>query len=388
MTSIKVGAGLSTDINAAGAVEEAAADASATMDGEAPNLVVALISQDHAEFAEEIAHSLGERFPAASVIGCTSEGVIGGSRELEQGPAVSVFTAFLPDTQVIPFGLRFFESGDAEYEYRGWPDNLSPDAALVMLCDRFSFPAAHLLGVLNDERPGTVVLGGLAGGGSEAGDTRLFFGNRVFTDGAVAVAVSGRVRVRTLVSQGCRPIGDPVTVTRADRNIIFELGGKRPMDVLSKIFSRADPRDRELMKEGMQIGKVVDEYKEELGRGDFLIRAVVGGDSEAGVIAVGDVVNVGETVQFHVRDPKTADEDLSAMLGELDARPAGALLFTCNGRGTNMFSEPDHDAWAITSTLEIPVAGMFCAGELGPVGGRNFMHAQTASIALFVDSGA
>ena len=388
MTSIKVGAGLSTDINAAGAVEEAAADASATMDGESPNLVVALISQDHAEFAEEIAHSLGERFPAASVIGCTSEGVIGGSRELEQGPAVSVFTAFLPDTQVIPFGLRFFESGDAEYEYQGWPDGLSPDATLLMLCDRFSFPAAHLLGVLNDERPGTVVLGGLAGGGSRAGDTRLFFGNRVFTDGAVAVAVSGRVRVRTLVSQGCRPIGDPVTVTRADRNIIFELGGKRPIDVLSKIFSRSDPRDRALMQEGLQIGKVVDEYKDELGRGDFLIRAVVGGDSESGVLAVGDVVNIGETIQFHVRDPKTADEDLSAMLDAVDVRPGGALLFTCNGRGTNMFGEPDHDAWAITTALGVPVAGMFCAGELGPVGGRNFMHGQTASIALFVDSGA
>lgn len=358
------------------------------MAGEVPNFVVALISFDHVDFAEEIAGFLGDRFPGGGVIGCTTAGVISGSRELEQGPAVSVFTAFLPDTQVVPFGLRFFESGDAEYEYHGWPDNLSPDATLLMLCDRFSFPAAHLLGVLNNERPGTVVLGGLADGGSRPGDTRLFFGNRVFTDGAVAVAVSGRVRVRTLVSQGCRPIGDPVTVTRADRNIIFELGGKRPMDVVAKIFSNSDLPDRELMKEGLQIGKVVDEYKDQLGRGDFLIRAVRGGDSESGVLAVDDVVSVGETVQFHVRDPKTADEDLSAMLGALDAHPAGALLFTCNGRGTNMFSEPDHDAWAITSTLGIPVAGMFCAGELGPVGGRNFMHAQTASIALFVDSGA
>jgi len=384
---VRVGAGLSTDVNAARAAGEAANLAALEMEGEAPNLVVCLISDDHRDSAEDVAAFLGERFPSAAVIGCTSEGIIGGSEELEHGPAVSIFTAFLPDTHVTPFGLQFFETGDGEHEYRGWA-TVPPDASLIMLCDRFSFPAGHLLAELNDTRPGTIVIGGIAAGGNEPGDTRLFYGGRVFTSGAVAVAISGRVRVQTLVSQGCRPIGEAATITRADRNIIFELAGKRPVDRLSEIWHHADPHDRMLMQTGLQIGKVVDEYKTDLERGDFLIRPVMGGDSESGVVAVGDVVEVGETIQFHVRDPAAADEDLRIALEGVHGHPSGALLFTCNGRGTNLFDEPNHDAAMVAKTLGVPLAGMFCAGELGPVGGKNFMHGQTASIALFVDTAA
>lgn len=358
------------------------------MHGEMPNLVLAMISDAHAVFAEDIATFLGERFPGAAVIGCTASGVVGGAREMEGGPAVSIMTAFLPETSIQPFGLRFFETGDGEHEYRGWPDMIPPDATLLLLCDRFSFPAVHFLSELNETRPGQLVVGGIATGGNKPGETRLFYEGRMFTEGAVAVALSGRVRVRTVVSQGCRPVGSPVTITRADRNTIFELAGKRPIDILGEVWRQADPRDRALLQQGPQIGRLVDEYKDDPGPGDFLIRPVMGGDSESGVIAVGDMVEVGETIQFHVRDPKAADEDLDRHLEQIGVRPEAAVLFTCNGRGTNMFDEPDHDASAISRILGIPLVGMFCSGELGPVGGRNFMHGQTASVAVFYDSGA
>ncbi|HEX9775957.1 MAG TPA: FIST N-terminal domain-containing protein [Actinomycetota bacterium] len=386
MANTRVGAGLSTDIEASRAVAEAANEAAAGLAGEMPNLVVAMISSDHKEFADEVAAMLGERFPGAAVIGCTTDGVIANGRELESGPAISLLCAFLPDTLVTPFGLRFFDAADGEHEYRGWPDNVSPDASLILLCDRFSFPAAHLLAELNETRPGTIVIGGIVSGGSSPGDTRLFFGDRFFDDGAVAIAISGRVRVKTMVSQGCRAVGKPLTITRADRNVIFEIAGQRPIDALRDIWTAADPRDRMLMQDGLQLGRVVDEYIDEPGHGDFLIRPVMGGDSESGVIAVGDVFEVGETVQFHVRDPAAADEDLRRCIDAIGDRPSGAVLFTCNGRGTNLFSEPDHDAAALQDGLGVPLVGMFCAGELGPVGGRNFMHGQTASVALFVDS--
>jgi small ligand-binding sensory domain FIST len=288
----------------------------------------------------------------------------------------------------MPFGLQFFETGDGEHEYRGWPDALSPDAQLITLVDRFSFPAVHLLSELNETRPGTLVIGGIADGGSRPGDTRLFYGGKVFETGAVAVAISGRVRVHTMVSQGCRPIGDAVTITRADRNVIFEVAGKRPIDLLSEMWNKASPRDRSLMQSGLQIGRVVNEYNDDPERGEFLIRPVVGGDSGSGVLAVGDIFEVGETVRFHVRDPEAAHEDLLRMIEDLKVRPSGALLFTCNGRGTNLFTEPNHDAALLFKGLGVPLAGMFCAGELGPVGGKNFMHGQTASVALFVDTAA
>lgn len=379
------GAGVSTDIDALGAVAEAATRATEGFGSEIPNMVTALISIDHRDGAEDIAAFLGERFPGAAVIGCTADGVIGGGVEFEHGPAVAVFTAFLPDTVVSPFGLRFLEDADGEPLYEGWPAVLPPDATLVVLSDRHSFPSGHLLELLNETRPGTLVAGGIATGGDHAGDTRLFYGGKVFTEGAVGIAVSGRFRVRTVVTQGCRPIGDPATITRADRNMIFEIAGESPIDRIRRIWSKANPRERSLMQAGLKIGRVVDEYKSDFGPGDFLIRPVTGADAEGGFIAVGDVVEVGQTVQFHIQDPETADADMTAALRAVEGA-SGALLFSCNGRGTNLFTEPNHDIASVNRWLGVPTVGMFCAGEMGPVGGRNFLHGLSASLAVFCDS--
>lgn len=180
-----------------------------------------------------------------------------------------------------------------------------------------------------------------------------------------------------------------MTVTRADRNMIFELGGERPLDRIRDIWTQAEPRERALLAQGpLFIGRVLDEYKSEFRRGDFLIRNVMGSDAAGGFIAVDDIVEVGETIQFHVRDPESADEDLQDVLARAPTSCAGALLFTCNGRGTNLFDEPDHDANAVSKSLGgVPLAGFFANGELGPVAGRNFLHGHSASIATFVDSG-
>lgn len=388
MSSLRVGAGLSTHIDAITALGEALYAATATFQNQIPNLVICFISEEHRESADEIATALGARFPGAAVVGCTAAGVIGGPEEVEHGPAISVMTAFLPDTRVFPFGLRFRESSEeTSHSYEGWPEPLMPDATLLLFCDRFSLPAGHLAQYLNDTRPGQVVIGGLTSGGEQPGDTRLFYSGSVFQEGAVGVAIEGRVRLRPLVSQGCRPIGAPMTITRADRNIIFELAGERPIDVISGLWQRSNATDRGLMQHGLQLGRVVDEYRAEFGYGDFVIRPVMGADPETGIIAVGDVVEIGETVQFHVRDPQSADEDLARALNGVGGQPAGALLFACTGRGRSMFHESDHDAIQITDALRSPLAGMFCAGELGPVGGKNFLHGLTASLALFEDTG-
>jgi len=384
VSSFRVGAGLSTDLVAVEAAEEAATLAAGMLGGATPNLVAAFIADEHRDSASDIAGLLARRFPASAIVGCAARGIVGGARELESGPAVSIWAGSLPDTEVRPFALDFEEVGDGEGDYSGWPHHVPPDATLLLLCDRFSFPAGHLVDKLNDERPLARVVGGIASGGDQSGETMLLLGGEVRNHGAVGVAISGRIRIEPLVSQGCRAIGEPMIVTRADRNIIFELGGKKPIDQIGALWSNATPRDRGLMANGpLHIGRCIDEYKTDFDRGDFLIRTVVGADQSAGIIAVNDMMQVGETVQFHVRDPETADEDLRELLDGLRAQPAGAMMFTCNGRGTNMFDEPDHDASMITKALGIPLSGFMCAGELGPVGGRNFLHGFTASVALF-----
>jgi small ligand-binding sensory domain FIST len=242
-----------------------------------------------------------------------------------------------------------------------------------------------LIGQLADQHPGLVVLGGLASAALGPGGNRLVLDDRVHTSGAVGALIGPGSRLSAVVSQGCRPIGRPLVVTKAERNIIYELAGQPALERLLEMVKDGMPeRDITLINQGLHIGLVIDEHKADFERGDFLVRNVMGADQSNGAIAVGDVVEIGTTVQFHVRDAESADEDLRRML---EARQAdGALLFTCNGRGTRLFAEPNHDAEVVGELLfEPPLAGFFAAGELGPVGGRNFLHGFTASLALFQD---
>jgi small ligand-binding sensory domain FIST len=214
------------------------------------------------------------------------------------------------------------------------------------------------------------------------GGNRLVLDDRVLDHGAVAVMCSKDVPVRAVVSQGCRPVGQPFTITRAERNVVYELAGQPAMSRLQDLAAGLDNAERDLLRQGLHLGVVVDEHKLDFRRGDFLVRNLLGGDQRTGSLAVGEAVEVGQTVQFHVRDAEAADEDLRALLSGVEG--AGALLFTCNGRGTRLFGAPDHDVTVIDDLLgPVPVAGAFCAGEIGPVGGRNHLHGFTASLAVF-----
>jgi small ligand-binding sensory domain FIST len=225
----------------------------------------------------------------------------------------------------------------------------------------------------------------MASAARQPGQNVLFRNDEVLEEGMVGVAIGGPVTVETIVSQGCRPIGNPMIVTRSHENVIEQLGGKPALQVLQESVNSISPADRDLLEHGLLIGRAISEYREKFTRGDFLVRNVVGVEQDSGAIAMADYIKTGQTVQFHVRDAASADEDLSLLLQNRKmASPTGALLFSCNGRGTRLFDHPGHDIRAVREkTSEIPAAGFFAAGELGPVGHRNFIHGHTASIALF-----
>jgi small ligand-binding sensory domain FIST len=209
----------------------------------------------------------------------------------------------------------------------------------------------------------------------------------VHTDGAVAVRMRG-LEMLPCVSQGAGPVGPEMTITRAEANVIGELAGKPAMERLGEVIAALPENERGLASSGVLIGVVIDENRPEYDRGDFLVRPIIGADRESGAIAIGEQVRVGQTVRLQVRDAASADEDLrEALRAQAQALgsdgAAGALLFTCNGRGSHMFELPDHDASAIEDALGAPTAGFFCAGEIGPVGGRNFLHGFTATMAVF-----
>jgi small ligand-binding sensory domain FIST len=381
---MKIGAGLSTDPDPAKAAGQAARDALLGLDEAKVSLAVLSVSRDHSLSAEAASEALRAVARPERVIGCVAETVVCGDREVEDGPAVAVWVASFPEP-VETFHMEFVRTSEGGV-FGGYRFEGGVPGAYLLIGDPFSFPADLLLEHLNERVPGTVVMGGMASGGPGPGETRLFLDERVVDTGAVGARLPG-IRIRPLVSQGCRPVGNAYTVTQAEGNVVQGLGGRPPLERLRELVAMLPAGDRELLGRGLHVGRVIDEYKAEPGRGDFLVRGVLGVDQQSGAMAMGDEIEVGETIRFHVRDADSADEDLRTLL-EREAEPAvGALLFTCNGRGSRLFSVPDHDASLVSKSLGgLPLAGFNCAGEIGPVGGRNFLHGFTASIALLVDA--
>jgi small ligand-binding sensory domain FIST len=364
------------------AVGEAAGEILERLDGEGCDLAVCFASTHHVGAFEDIGPALRNILEPRVLIGGTAVAVAGGAHEVEENPALTVFAARLDGATLVPVTLRVQETPDGA-ALTGWPSIDRAPGSLLLFADPFTFPVDAFLQRVNRDLPGLQIIGGLASAAGSPGGNRLVLDDSVVDEGAVGVFVDGgSTEVRTLVSQGCRPIGRPYVVTRAEQNLIEELGGKPAIERLQELAGAASEEERELLRRGLHVGLVVDEHKAEFSRGDFLVRNLLGADESSGALAVGEQVGVGQTVQFHVRDAGAADEDLREMLTGVDAD--AALLFTCNGRGRHLFSVPDHDAGMVENLLgPIPLAGAFCAGEIGPVGGRNFLHGFTASLALF-----
>jgi small ligand-binding sensory domain FIST len=389
-TAFHCASALSTQPVTEEALREAISEARESLGG-SPDLALLFLSPHHARAADHLAADACDLLGTNNVLGCTGEAIAGTGREVEDEPALSLWLARWPGVTLTPLHLEFERTPEGG-ALEGWPDELAGEwrsgSFLIVLGEPFSFPADFLLERINEDRPGVPVVGGMASGAAEPGENRLILGPHTYAEGAVAVHVSGPVRLRTVVSQGCRPIGRPFVVTKAERNVIAELGGKPALAQLREIFAALPTSEQRLAQRALHLGRVVSEYKERFEQGDFLVRNVVGIDANSGAIAIGDYIRPGQTVQFHIRDQDAADAELKQLLAaarpKSAARPAGALLFTCNGRGTRMFHQPHHDAAAISAALgPLPLAGFFAQGELGPIGNQNFIHGFTASVALF-----
>ena len=359
---------------------------------------------------------------AKVVLGCTAETAAGGCYELENAAALSLWAAKIPSAEILPMHLTYSRSS-TESAIVGWPEETDgqwpDDSSLIVIGEPFGFPVDVLLERFNEDRPGVRIAGGMASGASAPGESRLLLGDETFEQGLVAIRVSG-TPVRMLVSQGCRPIGDPMVITKCERNIIESLGGKKALDVVYELFGTLPTREQRMFQNGLHLGRVIDEYQEKFEFGDFLIRNVIGIDKEESTVMIGDYVRPGQTVQFHIRDAESASIELEQLLKRAVEQRGfeAALLFTCNGRGTNLFPDPHHDVSKVQSSNrpldakskpvgstqvrratsaatddtvvetvsdvpDVPLAGFFAAGEIGPVGKKNFLHGFTASLVLF-----
>lgn len=382
---VSIGTGISTHEDPRVGAIEAAQAAGAGLDGASADLVVVFASGEHLADPEATLEGVHEALRPEALVGCGAGGVLGCGAEHEDGMAVAVWAAALDGGRASTFHATASVHEDT-VTVMGMED-LGGARGAILLPDPFSFPTDPLLHDLAARAPGVPVVGGLASGRRPDGSGVIFHGDEVLDGGAVAVRFDD-VELLPCVSQGATPVGPELTITAAEGNVISELAGQPALDRIRAVIEELDPVERTLIAGGLLIGLVIDGGRPEYGHGDFLVRQLMGADPVGGTLAVAAPVQEGQVLRLHARDAASADRDLQDQLrlrvSALGGTPAGALAFSCNGRGRAMFGIEDHDASALSDELHgAPSAGFFAAGEIGPVGGASFLHAFTATVALF-----
>ena len=374
--------------------KEALAEAldQASIGEEQVDLAVIFASAEYEAGLSEMIAQAQQALKARVLIGCSGQGIIGPSKEVEGEPALAIMALSLPEAVLTPLHLTQgdLEACESAEDTRRLTEVPQGEArAWFLFADPFTIDAESLLDTFSAAYPGTPLMGGMASGNPQVRRTQLFLNGRVLEDGAVALALGGPLSIRSIVSQGCNPIGRPWTITGAEGQIIASIAGRPALDVLMETLNELPSDQQQRARSNLLVGLAMDEYRDDFGRGDFLIRNLLGADRERGAIAVSASPREGQTIQFQLRDAAAADEDLRLLLEAEKATLQGeeslaALLWSCNGRGVGLFGAPDHDAKAVAEILgSIPLAGFFCNGEIGPVGSKNFLHGFTASMALF-----
>lgn len=382
-----------TDTSLIPAVERAAAKIFAGLGKQEPDLLTVFVSGHHVAHFDALAELLRREFENSFLFGCSAIAVIGGSKEIEDRPAVSLSGALLPGVRMKGTHLDAAQLPGPYAEPRIWEDALHLTAnqqpSFLILTDPLSFETEPLIRGLDRAFPNATKVGGLASGAKQVGGAALYLDKQVYHSGAITLALTGNVRVDAVVAQGCRPIGDPMFITSSHENLIREIDGHTPREVLATLFETLPPNDRELFSQSLFLGVAMRGDTSEYTAGDFLVRTILGMDPQSGALWVNSQVPSNSVVQFHLRDASTSAYDLERALVQFrasrsPATPSGALLFSCLGRGISLYGQADHDSNAFRRLVaDIPVGGFFGNGEIGPVQNSTYLHGYTSAFAVF-----
>jgi small ligand-binding sensory domain FIST len=391
-TKFSVAAHWPGDFDEAG-LQKWAADLRAQLPAAHVNLGLVFMSPKFFPQAKQVLEILRVHAQIPLLAGCSSQSLIAGGEEVEENPGLTLGLYALPGADLKAFYFRQeqveeangpgywrLETGIEPEETNGW----------LAFIDPFHLDSEAWLHTWNEAYAPLPVTGGLASGDFTEQRTQVYLNGDVFEDGGVAISIGGDVKLASVISQGCTPIGDTWTLTRVENNIIHEIGNRPAYKVLEETFNQLTPQEQKIARNNLFVGLVVNEYLEDFHRGDFLIRNLLGADPRSGSIAVGAFPRAGQTMQFQRRSAAAAMEDMEELLGRAKqglegAQIYGGCLCSCNGRGQGLFGRPNHDAKSVQDRFgPIGLAGFFCNGEIGPIGEKNFLHGFTASLALFV----
>lgn len=382
-----------TDSSLDSAVERAAEKIFNDLGKQDPDLLFVFVSSEHAARFEAVAELIRREFDGTFLFGCCASAVIGGGKEIEDRPAISLTGALLPGIKLRGTHLDAAQVPPVYAEPRIWEDVLHMTAnqqpSFLILADPFSFETEALVKGLDRAFPASTKIGGLASGARQVGATALYLGDRVYRSGAVTLALTGDIQIDAIVAQGCRPVGEPMFITASHENLIREIDGNAARDVMSDLFEKLSPADRDVFSQSLFLGLAMRPDANEYVPGDFLIRNILGMDPQSGALWVNAQVPTRSVVQFHFRDAAASALDLERALLEYRKSPkyvpsSGALLFSCAGRGADLYGQPDHDSNAFRRLIaDVPLGGFFGNGEIGPVQDHTFLHGYTSAFAVF-----
>ena len=358
-----------------------------------PNLVVVFASPKNVNLLSDLNKMIDDRYSDCTILGCSGLGIIGNGQELEQKEGIAMSAGALPDVTVTPFHISSNNLPDGDAPPEEWESLVGAtresNPEFILLGDPFSSQCENLLMGLDYAFPESMIIGGLSSGGQQPGLNALLLDSDTFTEGIVGVALSGNIKIDTIVAQGCKPIGEPMRITRCNQNLLESIDDKPPFEVLRNLFSELSGSDQRLFNHSLFLGIVMDPFDETPEMGDFLIRNILGGDEASNRLMVGSYLKEGQIVQFHLRDSMTSSENLEQMLNTYSTespdipKGSGGLLFSCLGRGQYLYGEPNHDTNMFSETIgRLPLTGFFCNGEIGPVGGSTFLHGYTSSFGI------
>jgi small ligand-binding sensory domain FIST len=384
---IAAGSGLAVGRSPEDAALEASLRALSRSGHDHADLALVFVAGDAYASAPRMLHAIRRVTGARAVVGCSGAGVLTEEREVEGEAAVAVLAVRDDRLALTPFLLedqgQVGDAAGAAELVDQVGATVAEGGCLLILPDAMGLDPRALLSGLHESLGRILVMGGVAAG------TPIFelFNTDPVRGGLVGVALSGAPIIG--VAQGCMPIGSPYVITRAEANVIHQIGSRPAVEILKEaILSLENPGER-IRRAGIFAGLAIDPAKSPLERGDFLVRNLAGVDQESGAVALAEPVKVGQTIQFQIRDAQSSREDLKSTLEEMakrlgGRRPAFGCYFNCAGRGQGLFGVPDHDVSLIRQHLgEFPLAGFFGNGEFAPVGGRNFFHTYTGVLVVF-----
>jgi small ligand-binding sensory domain FIST len=384
---------LSTQNNIEACVDESVEAILSQMDGKSVDLTIIFVSPQFKDKYEEIPKLIRDRISSRHFLGCSGGGIIGGGKEAEQQAAFSITCANLPDVEIQEIHTDTMKLPDQDTAPSVWREWLGVDVeknpSFIFLADPFSFQGEEFLAGVDFAYPNSSKVGGLASGAQAQGGNALYLNDKIHNNGLIGLALSGNIGMDTIVAQGCRPIGEPVKVSKCDGTLLTGMDGQPPLELLQSVYEGLDENDKSLVQTSLFLGIEMDPLKDNPQQGDFLIRNIMGVEREIGGIHVGTLLREGQLVQFHLRDKAMSAEDLKLMLTRYKANKnfkntSGALLFSCLGRGQYLYGKPNHDADMFRDHIgDIPLGGFFCNGEIGPVGKTTFLHGYTSSFGIF-----